>query len=178
MLKWAFAPALREQHARSFPFDAQLLCSSTTPALLRSRVVADQGWMDFLMFRHLHQMEVQGPTGAAAATTSSADEQSTVSMESHLRAAETLERAAAVVSGLLVRRLAHSLAVPAEDMTQKRHRSAPALTASLQSSSCSGFQRRFAQKYPSFAFWAIPRPPSWPVSVIVSLRERKADSTI
>jgi acyl carrier protein len=112
MLKWACAPNLRKQY--SSPFDAQLLGSLTTPAFLRrSGVADDQGWMQFPMFRHLYQMELSGPTGAA---NNSGGGQSADSVESQLRAAKTVEHAAAIVTKLLVRRLAHSLAVPVEDI--------------------------------------------------------------
>ncbi|KAI1341943.1 hypothetical protein F5Y15DRAFT_406440 [Xylariaceae sp. FL0016] len=111
MLKWACSPVLRSQ--LSSPFDAQLLGALTTPAFVRrGGVVSDQGWMRFPMFRHLYQMELGGPAGASASTAGQAAD----SPASQLQAAESLEDAAAVVTNLLARRLARSLAVPVADI--------------------------------------------------------------
>ncbi|KAI1772330.1 hypothetical protein F4818DRAFT_444554 [Hypoxylon cercidicola] len=110
MLKWACAPGLRSQ--LSSPFDAQLLGALTTPAFVRrGGVVNDQGWMRFPIFRHLYQMELGGPE-----TKNGGGGQDAGSTASQLRAAETVEGAAAIVTNLLARRLARSLAVPVEDI--------------------------------------------------------------
>ncbi|KAK9776195.1 putative Polyketide synthase [Seiridium cardinale] len=111
MLKWACAPTTQAQ--LNSPFDAQLLGALTTPAFVRrGGVVSDQGWMWFPMFRHLYQMEIEGETGTAV----SSGGQRVNSPVALLQAAETLEDAAAVVTNLLVRRIARSLAVPVEDI--------------------------------------------------------------
>ncbi|CAJ2508314.1 Uu.00g095000.m01.CDS01 [Anthostomella pinea] len=105
MLKYACNPRL----SVSSPWETQLLGALTTPASVkRGGFIQDHGWMRLPMFCHLYQMEQDVESPSAAIQPDSSGFQ--------LRAAESLDEAAAVVAALLARRLALSLAVPVEDI--------------------------------------------------------------
>ncbi|KAL7629617.1 hypothetical protein AAE478_001139 [Parahypoxylon ruwenzoriense] len=122
MLKWACRPPTPADKgelslSQSWDADAQLIGALTTPAFVaRGGVIKDHGWMRLPAFRHLYQMEADDDGKANAATA----ETQADSVASQLQSAGSLEKAAAVVTTFLARRLARSLAVRVEDIDTNR----------------------------------------------------------
>lgn len=109
MLKYACSPHL----SIASPWETQLIGALTTPAFVkRGGIIEDHGWMRMPMFCHLYRMEhdVRSNTTSVQADSASAQ----------LRAAKSLKEAAAVITELLAKRLARSLAVPVEDIDTHR----------------------------------------------------------
>lgn len=136
VLKWACHPGLLSSRAspsssRASPssppslWDAQIVAGLTTPAFVRKGgILQDHKWMRIPMFRHLYRMEQQASavggvahSAAAAAAGEGEDgdaaENAGVLLRSVVR---SRAEAADVVTRLLARRLARSLAVPVEDI--------------------------------------------------------------
>ncbi|PNY29025.1 Polyketide synthase [Tolypocladium capitatum] len=117
LLKYACSPRL----GIASPWETQMIGALTTPAFVRrGGTVQDYGWMRQPLFRHLYRMELgaagrDGTTAAAAEQTDGA-----AAAAARLRATKNLDDAAAVVTGLLAKRLARSLAVPIEDIGVNR----------------------------------------------------------
>ncbi|KAG4222425.1 hypothetical protein PC116_g29101 [Phytophthora cactorum] len=85
----------------------------STPAFVRrSGIIAEHGWMRMPMFQHLYRMEQDVKS---AATTIQASPAST-----RLQSAKSLKEASTIITELLSKRLARSLAVPVEDIDINR----------------------------------------------------------
>ncbi|KAI1823452.1 hypothetical protein F4861DRAFT_549734 [Xylaria intraflava] len=110
MLKYACNPDQSHASAPTSPWETQLIGAMTTPAFVRrGGIIQDYSWMRTPVFRHLYQMERDTRSGDAKIA--QAD-----SAGSQLRAADTIEDAATIITTLLARRLARSLAIPAENI--------------------------------------------------------------
>lgn len=119
LLKYACSPRLGVPS----PWETQVLGALTTPAFARrGGVVQEHGWMRAPVFRHLYRMEQDGGGGGGAGggATTGAGQTDSAAAGPQLRAAESLAAAGAVVTGLLAKRLARSLAVPVEDIDVNR----------------------------------------------------------
>ncbi|KAI0844177.1 hypothetical protein F5Y00DRAFT_274402 [Daldinia vernicosa] len=109
MLKYACNPSL----SISNPWETQVIGAMSTPAFVRrGGVIEEHGWMRMPMFQHLYRMEQDVKSSAAVIQASP--------VSSQLRAAKSLEEASVVVTELLSKRLARSLAVPVEDIDVNR----------------------------------------------------------
>ncbi|KAI1171949.1 hypothetical protein F4777DRAFT_593267 [Nemania sp. FL0916] len=111
MLKYACNPKLKD--TISSPWETQLMGGLTTPAFMQrgGGGMKDHLWMRIPLFRHLYQME-RNKQSATAPSQAAQD----YSAASQLRSAATLDEKAEVVTALLVKRLARSLAKPAESI--------------------------------------------------------------
>ncbi|KAK6948366.1 hypothetical protein Daesc_010132 [Daldinia eschscholtzii] len=109
MLKYACNPHLKTTN----PWDTQVIGAMSTPAFVRrSGIISEHGWMRMPMFQHLYRMEQDVKS---AATTIQASPAST-----RLQSAKSLKEASTIITELLSKRLARSLAVPVEDIDINR----------------------------------------------------------
>ncbi|KAI1091033.1 hypothetical protein F5B19DRAFT_484177 [Rostrohypoxylon terebratum] len=124
MLKWACCPPDPDldpaddlELRLSWDPDSQLIGALTTPAFVaRGGIIKDHGWMRLPIFCHLYQMETDDDSnGNAVGGETQAD-----SVGSQLQSAESLEKAAAVVTTFLAKRLAKSLTVRVEEIDINR----------------------------------------------------------
>jgi NADPH:quinone reductase-like Zn-dependent oxidoreductase len=110
MLKYACSPLSRNLASS---WDTQVVAALTTPEFVkRGGFQSDHSWMRLPVFRHLYQMERDGPTAPTIIKVGS--------VEVHLRKAKSISEAADVITKFLVRRLARALAVQEADIDMKR----------------------------------------------------------
>ncbi|KAI1800249.1 hypothetical protein F4811DRAFT_556979 [Daldinia bambusicola] len=109
MLKYACNPHVRITN----PWDTQVIGAMSTPAFVRrSGIIEEHGWMRMPMFQHLYRMEQDVKSATTAIQASPAS--------TRLQSAKSLKEAAAIITELLSKRLARSLAVPVEDIDVNR----------------------------------------------------------
>ncbi|TGJ84954.1 hypothetical protein E0Z10_g3853 [Xylaria hypoxylon] len=114
MLKYACNPNPSHVTAPASPWETQLIGAMTTPAFVRrGGIIQDHSWMRMPIFRHLYQMERDTRPGEPQITQED-------SAGSQLRAAGTIADAAAVITKLLARRLARSLAIPVDTINTNK----------------------------------------------------------
>ncbi|KAI1740712.1 hypothetical protein F4680DRAFT_447571 [Xylaria scruposa] len=114
MLKYACNTNLSQATTSASPWETQLIGAMMTPAFVRrGGIIRDHSWIRMPMFRHLYQMERDTRPGEPYITQED-------SASSQLRAASTITDAATIITTLLAKRLAQSLAIPIDTINTSK----------------------------------------------------------